>query len=121
MNKLSFGKINQTNLDFEEIPYTINVAGVSWENRQELIKELKVDSEVILLRDPTNQYDKNAIAVKTKENIQIGWVPKKIAEVLAPEIDAGINWQAKVESIIGNEQQLKGVLIKLFLSRHDVI
>lgn len=118
---MSFGKINQTNLDFEEIPYTINVAGVSWENRQDLIPKLKIGTEVELARDPNNQYDKNAIAVKAEDGSQIGWIPKTVAEVLAPEIDAGIEWQAKIEQILGTEQQLKGVLIKLYLSRHNMI
>ncbi|AEO93512.1 gp253 [Bacillus phage G] len=118
---MSLGKIDYTNLDFEEIPYTIHVAGVSWEDRQDHIPNLEIDSEVYLIRDPNNQYDKNAISVKAIDNIQIGWIPKKIAEVLAPEIDAGIQWQARVEKIIGNEQQLKGVLIKLFLSKDYMI
>lgn len=116
---MSFGQINQTNLDFEEIPYRITVSGVSWENRQDLIPQLEVDSEVRLIRDPQNQYDKNAIAVRTTDGTyQIGWIPKNYAKVLAPEMDAGIEWHAKIENILGNEQQLKGVLIKLFLSRH---
>lgn len=113
---MSLGKIDQTNLDFEEIPYVVNVAGVSWENRQNLILKLENNAEVFLIRNPENQYDRNAIAVKTDDGMQIGWVPKGIAKVLAPEIDAGILWSAKVEKIIGQEQQLKGVLIKLFLS-----
>lgn len=118
---MSLGKIDQTNLDFEEIPYTIKVAGVSWENRQDLIPKLQIDSELKLVRNPKNEYDRNAIAVKTLENIQIGWIPKKQAEILAPEIDAGVMWHAKVEKVIGHEHELKGVLIKLFLSRDDMI
>ena len=112
---MSLGKIiDQTNLDFEEIPQLIKVAGVSWENRQELISNLEVGSDVFLVRDPENKYDKNAIAVKTADNIQIGWIPKVFAAILAPEIDAGIQWLAQVEKVIGEEQQLKGVIIKLF-------
>lgn len=112
---MSFGKINQTNLDFEEIPEIVKVTGVSWDNRQELIPNLIINEEVKLIRDFNNQYDKYAIAVKTIAGNQIGWIPKNLAKILAPEIDAGIEWQATIEDILQNDQQLKGVSIKLFL------
>ena len=119
---MALGQIgDNTNYDFEEIPYVISVAGVTWENRQEIISKLEVGTQVELVRDLDNKYDKNAIAVKTKDGAQIGWIPRRHAEVLAPEIDAGIEWKAKIESIIGSQENFKGVLIKLFLSQHDVI
>lgn len=111
----------RTNFDFEEIPYSINLSGVTWENRQLIIKDLSVGSVVILKRDYNNEFDKNAIAVYLTDKTQIGWIPKKYAEVLAQEIDAGIQWHAKIERLLGNEETLRGVLIKLFLSHQNVI
>ncbi|MDF2533869.1 MAG: hypothetical protein K0R18_26 [Bacillales bacterium] len=120
---MNLGRIDNehTNFDFEEIPYAINIAGVTWENRQDVVAQLIPSYEVVLQRDYNNQHDKNAIAVKMQNGNQVGWIPKRHAETLASEMDAGIPWRARVDSILGDEQQFKGVLIKLFISQPDVI
>lgn len=117
---MDLGKINNetTNFDFEEISYEINLAGVTWENRQDIVKNIVQGTDISLERDYHNQYDKNAIAAKLIDGTQVGWIPKKNAAILAPELDAGIPWKARVESILGtDEKQFKGVLIKLFISQ----
>jgi hypothetical protein len=48
-----------------------------------------------LRRDPDNEHDPNAIAVLAGGE-QVGWVPRELAAVLAPEIDAGRPWAAAV-------------------------
>src|SRR5215211_5647330 len=48
-----------------------------------------------LRRDPDNPHDPNAIAVEAAGE-QVGWVPREIAEELAPELDAGRAWSAVV-------------------------
>lgn len=45
-------------------------------------------SEASLIREPTNEYDPNAVAVLAGGSI-IGHVPRGLAERLGPEIDAG--------------------------------
>lgn len=117
--KMNLGHIEDTNTnyDFDEIPNEINLAGVSWDNRQNIVNEIVPETKLLLVRDYQNQYDKNAIAVKLLNDIQIGWIPKRIAEIMAPEIDAGVVWEAEVKSILGNDEtHYKGVLIKLFHS-----
>jgi HIRAN domain len=42
-----------------------------------------------LRRDPDNPHDPNAIAVHAPAGPQVGWVPRELAEELAPELDAG--------------------------------
>jgi HIRAN domain len=42
-----------------------------------------------LRRDPDNPHDPNAIAVHAPGGPQVGWVPRELAEELAPELDAG--------------------------------
>lgn len=41
-------------------------------------------------RDPTNEFDKNAIRLKTEEGIEVGWVSKEVAALVAPKLDRGI-------------------------------
>jgi hypothetical protein len=47
-----------------------------------------------LRRDPANEHDPNAIQVLAGE--QVGWVPRELAEELAPRLDAGEPWSAVV-------------------------
>lgn len=43
---------------------------------QQYIRELAVGDDLILVADPSNPYDECAVKVCTKENVQIGWIPK---------------------------------------------
>lgn len=65
------------------------IAGITFENRQEYIKNLKVGDKLKIVRDPSNQFDCNAIRLLDAKNNQLGFIPKEIAEKLAPEIDMG--------------------------------
>ncbi|MFW6007917.1 MAG: HIRAN domain-containing protein [archaeon] len=117
--KGEFGNMFNTNLDFDPIPEKINLAGVTFENRQTIISKLKKGSKVKLVRDYCNKYDKNAIKVITNynnKNIQIGWIPKQFAEILAPEIDANINWNGKISEILGGtkDKETYGILIEIY-------
>ena len=47
-----------------------------------------------LRRDPGNEHDPNAIAVHAPGGEQVGWVPRDLAEELAPQLDAGKAWSA---------------------------
>jgi HIRAN domain len=50
-----------------------------------------------LRRDPGNEHDPNAIAVHgLGGGGQVGWVPRELAEEIAPELDAGQPWTAVV-------------------------
>jgi hypothetical protein len=51
-------------------------------------------SALELRRDPDNEHDPNAIQVLAGE--QVGWVPRELAEELAPRLDAGEVWSAVV-------------------------
>ena len=48
-----------------------------------------------LRRDPENPHDPNAIAVLAGA-LQVGWVPRELAEVIAPAIDKGEPYSAVV-------------------------
>ena len=49
-----------------------------------------------LRRDRGNPHDPNAIAVHGRGGEQLGWVPRELAAVLAPELDEGRPWSAVV-------------------------
>ena len=83
------------------------VAGVTFENRQEAIKNLSQydPSEITinLTRDPGNPHDGNAIAVyaavEGKGLYFMGYLPKALAAFVAPVMDTGRVVQAAFREI----------------------
>jgi HIRAN domain len=60
-------------------------------------QELGAGTVLELRRDPGNEHDPNAIAVHGPGGgEQVGWVPRELAEEIAPELDAGSDWSAIV-------------------------
>lgn len=87
------------------------IAGVSF--RQEDVKTLKEGQELILKREPTNQYDSNAIQILTKEDVMIGFINRRLAEQIAPILDKGKSFKCTITKITGADYQNKGVNILL--------
>lgn len=76
------------------------VVGVTFEGRQDTIAGLRDGSELELVREPANAYDPNAVAVRFG-NLQLGYIRKEIAKHLAPLIDAGARYRARVSTLTG--------------------
>lgn len=97
------------------------VAGTTFDNRQKYLGYLKSQGKpfkTALVREPNNPYDKNAILIMahTQDNkrMPLGYVPRELAETLAPIIDAGryiyIN---KVQIVGGGRGYNYGVTINI--------
>ncbi len=76
------------------------IAGVSFEGRQDIIAGLRVQAPLELRRQPDNPHDCNAIAVHYG-NLQLGFFNKRLAARLAPLIDDGARYRARVASRTG--------------------
>lgn len=81
----------------------LKVVGVSFTNvdgtnRQDIISKLSTNSYIGLRREPTNMYDKNAIAVHCA-NGQIGYIGKDYSSIMAPMMDAGTQFSAKIAEV----------------------
>ncbi|MCL6559570.1 MAG: HIRAN domain-containing protein, partial [Firmicutes bacterium] len=72
------------------------VVGIQYENRWKNVKELKIGEEVLLLRESWNPYDPNAIRVFTTTGKDLGFIRRTLAEMLAPKIDKGMQYEAEV-------------------------
>lgn len=85
------------------------IAGVTFDGRQRLIYELKrrgeLDSgtELVLKREPHNQYDSNAIAVLTHNGDHLGYIPRETAACLAADLDSGKTYGACVSDVTGGD------------------
>lgn len=96
------------------------VAGTTFEGRDEVIEELyltgnlDIGQELLLQRQPYNQYDRNAIAViHPKTNEQVGFIPKNTSANLAPIMDSGIRCRALVSAVTGGNDYNYGINLKI--------
>ena len=101
------------------------LAGVSFEGRQDTIAGLQLGMQLDLVRQPDNPVDANAIAVHYGA-LQIGFINKNIAKHIAPLIDGGARYRARVESLTGALRQAQGDTekrhrgVNIFVSRDTV-
>lgn len=87
--------------DESENEFYTKVVGVTFEGRQRYIRRMSEGEEVVLERDPSNIYDKNAIKVINESGYQIGFIAKDLAEKMAPNMDNGVKYRAEVSAITG--------------------
>ena len=76
------------------------IAGVSFEGRQDVIAGLRAGVPLELRRERQNPHDRNAIAVHYG-NLQLGFFNRRLASHLAPGIDGGARYRARVASLTG--------------------
>ena len=71
------------------------VAGVRHEGRPSLIRQFVSEGDdAFLARDLSNQFSRNAVEVRTRGGIQIGYVPEDDACEIAPLLDSGHRHEA---------------------------
>ncbi len=86
------------------------VVGVSFEGRQDVLAGLREGAALTLERQPGNPHDANAIAVRYGA-LQIGFIRAPIAKRIAPHIDAGALYRARIETLTGGSGKHRGVNI----------
>lgn len=68
---------------------TVIVGGHFHDGALERSKALLVGERLLLLREPTNPFDKNAVAVMSEDGVKLGYIPRTEAPSVAKAIDAG--------------------------------
>src|SRR5438477_1016944 len=105
----------------ERDSFPTKIVGVSFEGRQDVAAGLVPGLELHLERQPQNPVDSNAIAVRYGA-LQLGFLRKQIAKHLAPLIDAGISYSARVEHVTGGRDGKNyGVNIRVSREQRNVI
>ena len=85
------------------------IAGVTFVDRQRTVSrlnrcgELDTGTELVLRREPNNQFDHNAIAVFTKSGEQLGYIPRDTAKSMALNMDRGQDYKAYVTALTGGD------------------
>ena len=76
----------------------------------------------VLIRNPNNEYDANAIEVHVPsigDNGMIGHLTRPIAARMAPEMDKGVIWSAEVESVLIDPDHLDRPGISITCNREE--
>lgn len=92
--------------------FELEVAGVTYENRQDLIDPSLVGSEVFLILDKANDFDDFAIRVLRQDGQCLGFIPKRCSRHLAPFAEhQGLS--GVVKAVVGGtaEKTYKGLRI----------
>lgn len=81
--------------------YRTHVAGMAKvKGAQDYAKGCRSGDGLYLARDPDNKHDSSAIAIHLLRNGELlGRVPIKHAAKIAPELDDGLMWRAKVANL----------------------
>jgi hypothetical protein len=73
------------------------IRGASLFNRgRAVLRSLTPNQPLLLVREPTNPVDPNAVIVRTLMGEESGYVAREHAARIAPDMDRGIMWMAKV-------------------------
>jgi hypothetical protein len=95
------------------LPWQTSVAGIYYENRRFAAQRVRTGDALDLRRDYDNPVDPNAIAVYHQAG-QLGFLPKDLAQRLAPELDAGEVITAKVVNV--TQAEIPEIALELALS-----
>ena len=84
-----------------------------------LVKTQNVDTgtELVLKRSAAEVQDERAVAVQTKGNVLLGYVPRRYSAVMARLMDAGKNLSAKV---VGKELDGHWLDVKISIEMKEV-
>jgi hypothetical protein len=101
-----------------------SVAGVTKKNRdgrsrQEVIAECRRGEDLLLLREPDNPKDPNAIKVCRLLGDQVGYISSDVASRMADEMDGGKKFSAKVSEITGGERGKRTRGVNIEISVHE--
>jgi hypothetical protein len=84
-----------------------NVRGVTFDSesgvsRQDIARKCSAGEELLLVREPNNGTDPNAIIVVRQGGVEdLGYLPQQMARILAPQMDRGAQAAARIIKVTG--------------------
>lgn len=103
--------------DNKDSNIVVRISGVTYEGRQEIIAKMHKTDEIKMRRDKFNKYDENAIGVYNSNNQNVGWIPRDVATILAPNIDKGKKYKIKINKIHGGNGYNYGIEVLITESK----
>lgn len=98
------------------------IAGTYYYEAEELLKSKRLSTgmSVVVRREPSNQYDDNAIVILHENGSRIGYFPKRLASTLAPLMDSGMKISAKVKEIRNRDGKLFVSVNLKYTNLHEI-
>lgn len=85
------------------------LVGVTFEDRQALVAALAPGDPLRLSREPDEAHDPAACALVDAAGRRVGYLARELAAVLAPAIDAGVDYDVTVVDVTGADKASLGV------------
>ena len=97
----------------EALPHESYIKGIQYQGRYLTALNAKVGEQVCLERDYNNTSDRNAIRV-LYHGSELGYLDKKFAQLLAPDMDSGLQVNAKIIDV--RHSEVPSVKIRIYES-----
>ena len=82
--------------------YHIKAVGVTFGDRQRVIRNLHVGQPLRFVAEPNNPYDSNAVRIETLDGKQVGYISKDYNQTYSYNLQKGlVTYKAVVSSITG--------------------
>ncbi|GAB4346354.1 MAG: HIRAN domain-containing protein [Desulfobulbaceae bacterium] len=95
------------------------VAGFQYYEGPRCIHTLRPGDPLLLVREPHNPYDELAVAVHTRDNVKLGFIPRHINEVPAMHLNNGKDLHGLVHRINPEEPPWEMLEISVVMSTRD--
>jgi hypothetical protein len=94
-----FNELLASSADIDEhLPLITAVRGVRFDNRRAVAARVSKGNRLLLQRDYENAIDRNAISVLFR-GAEVGFLSRDVAQLLAPELDAGVSFNAAAAGV----------------------
>jgi hypothetical protein len=110
-------KKSHKNIGQKTSSHQFNLVGMSYDNRQQFVNQLKVGHNVYLKREPNNPHDANAIEVYNSNLQMLGHVPRGIAAYLAGQLQTETLYYGNVTQAQGSSGVNHNIQITTRLKR----
>ena len=98
-------------LSHEILLFDSFVAGTTHIKDEKVFEEMKEGDKLVLLREPENRFDENAIRIEDEKKRKMGYIPEKDNIVFARLMDAGKYLIARIDRI-----EMKGSFRQIAIS-----
>ena len=100
------------------------IAGVTHEGRQRVVAGCRVGERLLLVRDPSNDFDSGAIKVMRLNGEQLGFIPAHVSRGddpsgLALRMDRGDKYECRISDLTGRRKETLGVNIEITQAEFD--
>jgi len=87
---------------------SFRIAGISFDNRQCVLKSVTESDAVLFDRQPSNEYDKNAVRVSLLDGRLLGYVPRDLTSIFEQQLTTG----GRIKSIGRGQGQYMGAIVQ---------